>query len=98
MARTTIKVNTDAPFNDPKVWANLERIAGRICYDANQTSAKIGITYRTLGTGTDKRVLIGPRGKAAIPVEYGTYFMAGKGYVKRALDRARVRGDRGDRW
>jgi hypothetical protein len=79
--------NEDAWKDDPLTWEGLRETAGKISLDANRTSAMIGITYND----TEDGVLIGPRGKAAIAVEFGHRSAPGKRYVKKAIDRARVR-------
>lgn len=78
--------NEDAWKEDAHVWENLRNTAGKISMDANMTSAPIGITYND----TENGVLIGPRGKAAIAVEFGHRNVPGRRPVKKALDRARI--------
>ena len=88
MARITgLTLDVHTIVTERGVQRAVERKAGEICVDANQTSAKIGITWRRTSETT---VLIGPRGAAAIPVEYGTARTPARRPVKRALDRHRL--------
>lgn len=82
-------LNPDAVYDDPAIMAAVRALAGAIAKDANQTSAAIGITWRDLPDGTGVR--IGPRGAAALPLEIGTARAPARRYLKRALDRRRVR-------
>lgn len=86
-----IRLNPDAPFDDEKVWNAIHKIGRQIAADANQTSAKIGITARRRGRGRDRRVVITSRGAPAVALEFGTATQPAKRYVKRALDKARIR-------
>jgi hypothetical protein len=82
-----VTVNENAPLEDEQAWEATAAVAASICATANQTSAHIGITYNRIGD----KILIGPRGAPAIPVEYGTYRTPAKRYVKRALDAHRIK-------
>lgn len=82
-----IKWDRAALFHDEDVWEGVKDLAGRISYRANQaTSAEVGITYNDVGSGESRRILIGPRGAAAIPVEFGTSKVPAKRYFKRTID------------
>jgi len=81
-----VKVNEDAPAEDPKVWESVRALAKVMVVEANQTSAKIGITYRQY----DDHVLITSRGAPAVALEVGTATQPPKRYVKRVLDRHRI--------
>jgi hypothetical protein len=86
-----LKLDADAMKKAEGVDAELRRIAGSIARQANQTSAKIGITYRRnyRGRGDDVYTIV-PAGAAAIPVEFGSFRTPAKRYVKRALDAHRI--------
>lgn len=79
----------EAVLDDEDAWKGVTEIAGEIARRANRTSAKIGISYDRLDE--PKVVRIGPRGAAAIPVEYGTVDTPAKRYVKKAIDSMRIR-------
>lgn len=81
-----ITVNEDAPLQDEQAWEAVAQVAASISRQANQTSAKIGITFNRV----DDAIRIGPRGAAAIPVEFGSRYTPAKRYVKRALDAHRT--------
>jgi hypothetical protein len=81
-----MRLDPDAVRDDPQVWENVEKVAASISREANRTSAKIGITYNRLGDA----VRIGPRGAAAIVVEFGGRSHPARRHVKRALDAHRI--------
>lgn len=73
-----------------EAWDAVKKIAIGILRDANNnTSAEIGITYNDVGEGGNRVIRIGPRGAAAIPVEFGTATVQARRPVKRAIDRFR---------
>ena len=83
----TVRINSFDILSDPGVLAAVESVATEIVKDANaNTSAPIGITWERRGDV----VHIGPRGAAAIAVEYGSYLLPAKRPVKRALDTHQV--------
>jgi hypothetical protein len=78
-------------LSEPAPWEGTRVIAGLMARDANDaTSAKIGITFVERGTGKDRKVVLGPRGAAAVPVEHGHQGVPPKRPVKRTIDRYRV--------
>ena len=85
------KINKDAVLEDPGAWDLVRETAKKLAAAANQTSAKIGITYEPKGTGVpaEGRILVGPAGAPAIALEFGTRYQPARRYVKRALDAAR---------
>lgn len=87
----SIQLNPDAPFEDEKVWNAIHKIGREIAADANRTEAKIGITARRRGRGRDRKIVITSRGAPAVALEFGTATQPAKRYVKRALDKARIR-------
>ena len=71
-------------------WADAKEVAGRICAAANRnTSAKVGITYRDTERDGRRVIVIGPRGAAAYPVEFGKKGLRPRRQAKRAIDQAR---------
>lgn len=87
----SIQLNPDAPFDDEKVWNAIHKIGREIAAEANQTEAKIGITARRVGRGRDRKILITSRGAPAVALEFGTATQPARRYVKRALDKFRLR-------
>lgn len=81
-----LTVREEAVLEDEMVWDGVAQVAASISRMANDTSAKIGITFNRIGDV----IRIGPRGAAAIPVEFGSVNSPAKRYVKRALDAHRV--------
>lgn len=86
-----ITLNPDAPKQDEQVWRAILGIGRQIAEAANgNTSAPIQVRAHFIDRGADRRVRIGPRGAAAIAVEFGTAKTPAHRPVKRALDRFRI--------
>lgn len=86
-----ITLNERAPLEDNRVWNQVLDIGRQIAREANRnTSAPIGIMAHFEGRGADRKVVIGPRGAAAVPLEFGTARLPARRFVKRALDKFRV--------
>lgn len=89
MARPRVTLDVPAILSDEGVQKAVEDVARSISKQANRNStAPIGITYRRID---DETVRIGPRGAAAVPIEYGTKDFPARRPVKRALDAHEVR-------
>jgi hypothetical protein len=89
MARPFIDLNESAILGSAEVNAAAEAVATSIVKTANRnTSAPVGITWRRVDEQT---IRIGPRGAAAIAVEYGSRMLSARRPVKRALDAHEVR-------
>lgn len=86
-----ITLNPQAPFEDERVWGNIHKIARQIAVVANKTTAPIGITARRTGRGRDTKILITSRGAPAVALEFGTARSPARRFVKRALDKFRIR-------
>lgn len=80
-------LDEDGMRDNPQTLAAARDLAGEIAREANQTSAKIGITT----VEVDGKIRIGPRGAAAVPTEVGTRRLSARRHVKNALDKRRIR-------
>jgi len=89
MARTFVDLDQSAMLGSDGVKAAAEAVATSIIKTANRnTSAPVGITWRRRDEQT---IRIGPRGAAAIAVEFGSRSLSARRPVKRALDAHEVR-------
>lgn len=90
MSLKGLTIDQDKIFGNEELWQSARTLAGQIARDANDaTSARVGITVEDKGSGRSRRILIGPRGAAAIPVEFGHRGVPGKRFFKRTIDRLR---------
>jgi len=88
MARAVYTLDEHAILDDREVKAAVEDAASAIARTANaNTRAPVGISWDRLD---DQTVRIGPRGAAAVAVEYGSRYAPARRPVKRALDTHRV--------
>lgn len=86
-----ITVNPNAPKEDEQIWRAILALGRKIADEANgNTTAPIQVRAHFVDRGPDRRVRIGPRGAAAIAVEFGTAMFPARRPVKRALDRFRI--------
>jgi len=82
-----VRIFEDRILADRGVSDALEKVATAIVRTANRNSgAPIGIKWERHGD----TILIGPRGAAAVAVEFGSRFLPARRPVKRALDTHRV--------
>ena len=89
MARSRVTLDVPAILGSEGVQKAIEDAATSIIKQANRnTTAPIGITWRRVD---DETVRIGPRGAAAIPVEWAPRHVPARRPVKRALDAHEVR-------
>lgn len=88
---TLKKFKWHPPAEPPdEAWDGVKKIAGKIARQANtNTTAPIGITYNDIGSGRNRVIRLGPRGAAAIAVEFGTAVLQARRPVKRAIDKMR---------
>jgi hypothetical protein len=89
MKITGVRLKESAILSSESVQRGLEDLAGSIAKQANSNSdAPIGIGWFR---PDEKRVRIGPRGAAAIVVEFGGRSHQARRPVKRALDAHEIR-------